>query len=223
MATFCSLRDFLRTGRLGPIRHALTPADVVAMLGCAPHWLGVNAYGLPDRWAYGRLALGFGAGVTALSLDTVTINELAYLHGDCEVIRVGASLPDDRADAAPAAIAGALVMKLDGLGDGAPLPTFLRLFADRTDARVMFGPFDEFSCGIEIHAGSVVTAGSIDVEALGDGPLGGLSEAELFRHAIEQTTLSSATAFSPDAASRLQRPWPPRHTVPVQDLLAAAS
>jgi hypothetical protein len=89
MTQSASLREFLRTGRLGPLTTELGPNEVGELLGAPDAWLISGTLPFPDYWAYGKLEIRFreeDSHPDGVAMDFFQIETAHGLEGDNEVI-----------------------------------------------------------------------------------------------------------------------------------------
>ncbi len=75
---FVSFRDFLRTGKLGPVFHGMKVIEIAEVLGTPDH-------ADPDYWTFGKLEISFDD-ETPCQMNWFQIEEAGYLEGDFEVL-----------------------------------------------------------------------------------------------------------------------------------------
>ncbi|MBZ9707852.1 hypothetical protein LB543_14080 [Mesorhizobium sp. ESP7-2] len=137
-----SFRDFLKTGKLGPVSPGMTMAEIAAVLGAPEH-------ADPNYWTFGKLEISFD-GEAPYQMNWFQIEEAGYLKGDVEVLADG------------------LALSLDGFSGKTKPSKFLDVGLWTADqAKVFYAPCDD-SILLNICAGPIQMHFRVDADFIGD-------------------------------------------------------
>lgn len=135
--TRLSFRDFLMTGRLGPISPFTTMAEVAKLFGVPDQWAISGDAVVPTYWWYGPVEMQF---------DLTPPHEMEWFQIESPN---GIGTKTRR-------VAEGYVLSTDGLAGRTSISTLLRSGVwNLADATFLFGSFGEFSLSTALHCGSV--------------------------------------------------------------------
>lgn len=149
MNQIVSFREFLSTGKLGPISTEMTLKDVAKILEGPDGFVHADT-DVPTYWCYGKLEISF-AEEPPYTMNWFQIEDAGYLKGDFDKITEN------------------LIVTLDGLGGDTPPSQFLRagLWAN-DEVKVFIGAVSD-DIVFTICAGTVSIHFRIDSSFIADG------------------------------------------------------
>ena len=235
MAKMVSIKELLRTGRLGPLTTELTPNEVGHLMGAPSFWFTGERLPFPDYWHYGRLELCFVRDPAHRERPLILFFLIRFtepLTGDCVVIPVGGGAkrgleltvdPETGETMCnpSSEIGAAIVLDLEGLNGQSKVADWLEAMSGCPGMHVVTERHhngDNYR--IAIANGRVEVVFYYDVDEGCESICAGWSDAELSRRVADGAKLESIYCHS-------ERPQPNRATtverreIPASAFLAA--
>lgn len=226
MSTIVSFKEFLRTGRLGPISTDLGPNALAQVMGAPEAVLIGERLPFPDYWCYGPLEFCFVRGPSGQpQMDFFQIENADALSGDCEVVPVGRGTNTFILTVDPATgesthsrrgIGDALVIDLDGLEGRSRIPALLDAMRDCPGVEVVIRRhLGSESYQVDVMNGCIDIVMTFEIEGPSEAERAAWSDVEIARKAAALAVLDSIYAFKaigpklemPDMESRVIPAW----------------
>jgi hypothetical protein len=218
MAIIVSFKNFLRTGRLGPISIDLGPNDLGNILGSPDVMTVGNGLPFPDTWMYGKLEFCFVCDPDDAKKPLLWFFQIEYANqmtGDCEVIPVGGGgggglvLRIDptvgQSTLSHTGIGDALVIDLEGLDGRSRIPAFLDALRGCPAVEVRIRRLRGYAdYSVIIANGPVEIVMEFELEETSDAECAAFTDSELARTAAEYAVLDSIYVYASERDARMQ-------------------